>query len=83
MMGGALGLAVLASAAASRTSTLTGQGEGQAAALTGGYHVAFWIAAALIVASIVVGIVVVEPPERAAEHVAQDAEPGRAAAEAA
>src|SRR5207247_11455379 len=41
MMGGALGLAVLASLAASRTDTLLGNGDAQAAALTGGYHRAF------------------------------------------
>jgi EmrB/QacA subfamily drug resistance transporter len=41
MMGGALGLAVLASLAASRTDALLAAGESQAAALTGGYHVAF------------------------------------------
>src|SRR5205823_12188464 len=41
MMGGAVGLAVLASVAASRTHTLTLSGHGQAAALTGGYHGAF------------------------------------------
>jgi EmrB/QacA subfamily drug resistance transporter len=41
MMGGALGLAVLASLAASRTDALLADGESQAAALTGGYHVAF------------------------------------------
>src|SRR5215211_2898106 len=41
MMGGALGLAVLASLAASRTDVLLADGESQAAALTGGYHVAF------------------------------------------
>jgi EmrB/QacA subfamily drug resistance transporter len=45
MMGGALGLAVLASLAASRTDTLLASGEGQAAALTGGYHVAFLVGA--------------------------------------
>jgi EmrB/QacA subfamily drug resistance transporter len=41
MMGGALGLAVLASIAASRTSSLAGSGASQLAALTGGYHLAF------------------------------------------
>jgi EmrB/QacA subfamily drug resistance transporter len=45
MMGGALGLAVLASAAASRTDTLLAQGESDLAALTGGYHVAFLLGA--------------------------------------
>jgi EmrB/QacA subfamily drug resistance transporter len=45
MMGGALGLAVLASLAASRTDTLRGSGDGQLAALTGGYHAAFLVGA--------------------------------------
>jgi EmrB/QacA subfamily drug resistance transporter len=41
MMGGALGLAILASLAASRTESLQSSGDGALAALTGGYHVAF------------------------------------------
>lgn len=41
MMGGALGLAVLASLAASRTAGLLAAGEGSLDALTGGYHAAF------------------------------------------
>ena len=45
MMGGALGLAVLASLAASRTDTLLADGLSEAAALTGGYHVAFFVGA--------------------------------------
>jgi EmrB/QacA subfamily drug resistance transporter len=45
MMGGALGLAVLASLAASRTSTLSAGGDDRLTALTGGYHVAFVIGA--------------------------------------
>jgi EmrB/QacA subfamily drug resistance transporter len=45
MMGGALGLAVLASLAASRTDTLLADGQSLTAALTGGYHVAFFVGA--------------------------------------
>jgi MFS family permease len=45
MMGGALGLAVLASLAASRTDTLVGAGESELSALTGGYHLAFLVGA--------------------------------------
>ena len=45
MMGGALGLAVLASVAASRTSHLVAAGHGHLSALTGGYHTAFIIGA--------------------------------------
>ena len=46
MMGGALGLAVLASAAAARTDSLTSSGESELEALNGGYHLAFMIGAA-------------------------------------
>jgi EmrB/QacA subfamily drug resistance transporter len=46
MMGGALGLAVLASLAAARTDGLTAAGESALVALNGGYHVAFGIGAA-------------------------------------
>jgi EmrB/QacA subfamily drug resistance transporter len=45
MMGGALGLAVLASLAAARTESLLAGGASQAAALTGGYHLAFVVGA--------------------------------------
>ena len=41
MMGGALGLAVLASLATSRTDALRDAGEDALSALTGGYHAAF------------------------------------------
>jgi EmrB/QacA subfamily drug resistance transporter len=45
MMGGALGLAILASTAASRTSSLLAAGHSHAAALVGGYQLAFLIGA--------------------------------------
>ena len=41
MLGGALGLAVLAGIATTRTGNLVAAGQGQLAALTGGYHAAF------------------------------------------
>jgi len=43
MMGGALGLAILASLAASRTDSLRASGHSSLGALTGGYHVAFLV----------------------------------------
>jgi len=46
MMGGALGLAVLASAAAARTGVLQAAGASNAAALNGGYQLAFAAGAA-------------------------------------
>jgi EmrB/QacA subfamily drug resistance transporter len=45
MMGGALGLAVLASIAASRTASLQHTAHSAAAALNGGYHLAFVVGA--------------------------------------
>jgi EmrB/QacA subfamily drug resistance transporter len=55
MMGGALGLAVLASLAAARTDALLAGGDGQVAALTGGYHLAFLGGAAFALAAAVLG----------------------------
>jgi MFS family permease len=45
MMGGALDLAILASLATARTNSLVGSGLDHLAALNGGYHVAFLVAA--------------------------------------
>jgi hypothetical protein len=53
MMGGALGLAVLASLAASRTDNLLVSGDEPLAALNGGYHVAFLVGALLAIAAAV------------------------------
>jgi hypothetical protein len=53
MMGGALGLAVLASLAASRSDTLIASGDGQLVGLNGGYHVAFLVGACFVAASAV------------------------------
>ena len=55
MMGGALGLAVLASLAASRTDSLKSSGDGQLAALTGGYHAAFVVGAIFALVAAAVG----------------------------
>jgi EmrB/QacA subfamily drug resistance transporter len=55
MMGGALGLAILASLAASRTSSLRASGDEALAALNGGYHVAFLVGAAFAAAAAAVG----------------------------
>jgi EmrB/QacA subfamily drug resistance transporter len=54
MMGGALGLAVLASLAAWRTEELEAAGESARAALNGGYHLAFLVGSAFVVASALV-----------------------------
>jgi hypothetical protein len=53
MMGGALGPAVLASLAASRSQSLRGTGHAANAALDGGYHLAFVLGAAFAAAAFV------------------------------
>jgi MFS family permease len=53
MMGGAVGLAVLASLAAARTDDLVASGDGDLASLNSGYHVAFLVGAIFLVASAV------------------------------
>jgi EmrB/QacA subfamily drug resistance transporter len=53
-VGGALGLAVLATLAANRTSSLVHGGAGAAAAIVGGYHVAFIGGAILLGAGAVI-----------------------------
>jgi MFS family permease len=69
MMGGALGLAVLASLAASRADVLRADGESTAAALTGGYHVAFFAAALFAAAAAGLGALLlrVRAPQAAGE----------------
>jgi len=51
MMGGALGLAVLASLAAARTAKLLAFGADSLVALNGGYHVAFALGAVFAAAA--------------------------------
>jgi len=55
MMGGAVGLAVLASVAASRTDSLTASGSSHLGALVGGYHLAFVLGAIFAVLAAAVG----------------------------
>ena len=57
-VGGAIGLAVLATLSASRTDALAAGGTSAASALTGGYHLAFLVGAGLVVAAMVVALTV-------------------------
>jgi EmrB/QacA subfamily drug resistance transporter len=65
-VGGALGLAVLATLSATRSDHLLGAGKSTAAALTGGYHLAFLIGAALVGAGLVLALTVPQPEQKAA-----------------
>jgi MFS family permease len=65
-VGGAIGLAVLATFATERTHGLLAQGESAAAALNSGYHVAYLIGAALVAVAIVMALTVLRPRTGAA-----------------
>ena len=61
MMGGALGLAVLASLAAQRTETLADGGSGDVEALAGGYHAAFLVGAIFAAGAAILGATLLRP----------------------
>jgi EmrB/QacA subfamily drug resistance transporter len=82
MMGGALGLAVLASLAASRTDSLRSSGDGPLVALTGGYHAAFLVGAIFAVTAAAVGAVLLRTGQQAPAHLGEEAFGSLAGAEA-
>ena len=61
MMGGALGLAILASLAAARVEFLRASGAGALAALNGGYHAAFLVGALFAALAAVLGATLLRP----------------------
>jgi EmrB/QacA subfamily drug resistance transporter len=76
-VGGALGLAVLATLSASRTQELLAAGATQAAALTGGYQLAFEIGAGLVLLAIgVAAIVLRQDPCLDVQYASPAADPG-------
>ncbi len=77
-VGGALGLAVLATLAAGRTEALRAGGESAQAALVGGYQLAFVVGAGLVLAGIVIAVSMLRGERAAAaagEHAPAGAEP--------
>ena len=60
-VGGAIGLAVLATLATERTEGLRADGDSLASALNSGYHLAYLIGAALVAVAIVAALAVVRP----------------------
>jgi EmrB/QacA subfamily drug resistance transporter len=70
-VGGALGLAVLATLSTNRTGNLLAGGDGPASALTSGYRLAFLVAAGMVAIAVAVAVFVLEPapaPSRGAEE---------------
>ena len=76
-IGGALGIAILATVSTTRTDTLLANGTERAAALTGGFSIAFWVAAAFAVVSLVATIALLRRDDLAA---VEEQEPLAAAA---
>ena len=76
-VGGAIGLAVLATFATERTEAQLADGESAAAALNSGFHLAYLIGAGLVLIAIVVAVVVLRArlPEEAAALPEAPAEP--------
>ncbi len=73
-VGGAIGLAVLATLATERTDSLRAAGESSAVALNSGYHLAYLLGAALVTAAIAAAVLVLrsEQPATAAEQEARE-----------
>jgi EmrB/QacA subfamily drug resistance transporter len=79
-VGGALGLAVLATLSTTRSDTLLESGESTSSALMSGYHLAFLIATGLALAAIGLAATVLESGKTIEEE-AEDEEPDLASAE--
>jgi EmrB/QacA subfamily drug resistance transporter len=76
-VGGALGLAVLATLSTSHSNALKASGHPTASALTSGYHLAIWVAAALVGCALVVVLAAVEPGRATADtHAEANAQRG-------
>jgi EmrB/QacA subfamily drug resistance transporter len=73
-VGGALGLAVLATLSTTRTNNLLASGETTASALVSGYHLAFIVGAGLAVAAIGVALTVLRPAAAVEERAAAEPE---------
>ena len=68
-VGGALGLAILATLATGRTGQLMAEGQNVSVALSGGYHLAWAVGAGLVSVTIVLTLTLLRPETRgAAEH---------------
>jgi EmrB/QacA subfamily drug resistance transporter len=80
-VGGAVGLAVLATLATERTEGLLADGESSAAALNSGYHLAFLIGGVLIAVAIGVALTVLESDKVATAPEIDEDEAARRAAE--
>jgi EmrB/QacA subfamily drug resistance transporter len=71
-VGGALGLAVLATLSGTRTESLADAGKSAMEALNGGYHLAYLIAAGAMLAALALAVTVLRPARAPAHDVADE-----------
>jgi EmrB/QacA subfamily drug resistance transporter len=81
-VGGAVGLAVLATLSTERTESLLADGESLASALNSGYHVAYLIGAGLAAIAVAIAVFVLRAPQPGAMPAPADGEPEPALSEA-
>ncbi len=65
-IGGALGIAIISSVAVAHTNSAVSAGDAAPAALTTGFHAAFWVGAAVAAVGVVASLVLVRKQELAA-----------------
>ncbi len=65
-IGGALGIAIISSVAVAHTNSAASAGDAAPAALTTGFHAAFWVGAAIAAVGVVASLVLVRKEELAA-----------------
>jgi EmrB/QacA subfamily drug resistance transporter len=70
-VGGALGIAVLATLSTSRTNTLLSGGAAPTEALASGFRLAFWVGAAMVTTAVVLALTVLRRPVRPAAGVGE------------
>ena len=75
---GAIGLATLGTIATDHTKALSASGHSLGSALTGGYHLAYVVAAACVAVGILAAVLVLRPPTASRPQEAEDLEPGQA-----
>ncbi len=66
---GAIGLAALGTIATDHTKALTASGHALNSALTGGYHLAYIVAAAFVAIGIAAAFIILRPPASVAQEV--------------
>ncbi|HEX6152133.1 MAG TPA: DHA2 family efflux MFS transporter permease subunit [Solirubrobacterales bacterium] len=81
-VGGAVGLAVLATLSTERTESLLADGESLASALNSGYHVAYLIGAGLAAIAVAIAVFVLRAPQAGAMPAHAEGEPEPALSEA-